>query len=301
MSKSKKWEIEGIKKKQTVIKAAKIILKSRFDHLIVTINSYFNEPSVENLHQVRIALRRVRYNMELFIACFDRKLLLKVYDSVESLQDHSGFVRDLDVFKENLNSLTEELGNADIPSTSTSSSRSVKSTPESPTEQDQITIYLDTTQAGSKKLLDYSGAVYVHTGVTTNHGQWQHVIGKWGDNQNQPELKKLSTNLYELAIGDPRQFYNINDPSEKIQQLTFVFRSEDSSIQTLQDNSVLKVDLDNSEAEAQSLKSERNIKMISSVLSKIEERRKELENNLELELMKFLQSKTLKEFYKLIK
>ena len=301
MSKSKKWEIGGIKKKQTVIKAAKIILKSRFDHLITTINSYFKNPSVENLHQVRIALRRVRYNMELFIACFDRKLLLKLYNKVESLQNHSGFVRDLDVFKENLNSLTKETDTADIPLPLISLSRSVKSTPESPTEQDQITIYLDTTQADSKKLLDYNGAVYVHTGVTTNRGQWQHVIGKWGDNQHQPELKRLSTNLYELAIGDPRQFYDINDPAEKIQQLTFVFRNEDSSIQTLQDNAVLKVDLDNAESEEHSLKSERNIKMISSVLTKIEERRIELEKSLELELMKFQHSKTLKEFYKLIK
>ena len=301
MSKSKKWEIGGIKKKQTVVRAAKIILKSRFDHLIATINSYFKEPSVENLHQVRIALRRARYNMELFIACFDRKLLLKLYNKVESLQDHSGFVRDLDVFKENLNSLTGELGTTEISPTLTSISRSVKSTPESPTEQDQITIYLDTTQAGSKKLLDYSGAVYVHTGVTTNRGQWQHVIGKWGDNKHQPELKRLSSNLYELTIGDPRQFYSVNDPGEKIQQLTFVFRSEDSSLQTLQDNSVLKVDLDNDEAQALSLKSEKNIKMISSVLAKIEERRNELENNLELKLMKFQHSKAFKEFYKLLK
>ena len=301
MSKTRKWEIAGIKKKQTVIKAAKIILKSRFDHLINTINIYFEEPSVENLHQVRIALRRVRYNMELFIACFDRKLLLKLYNKVESLQDHSGFVRDLDVFKENLNSLTEETDTTDIPLPLISSSRSVKSTPESPSQQDQITIYLDTTQAGSKKLLDYNGAVYVHTGVTTNRGQWQHVIGKWGDNQNQPELKRLSANLYELTIGDPRQFYNINDPQEQIQQLTFVFRSEDSSLQTLQDNSVLKVDLSDSEPDTHSHKSEGNFKMISSVLSKIEEKRIELEKNLELELMKFQHSKVLKEFYKLIK
>lgn len=108
MSKTKKWEIEGIKKKQNVGMAGKIFLKSRLDHLMKTIDDYFNEQSVENLHQVRIALRRVRYNMELFIVCFNRKLHLRLYKMVEVLQDNSGFVRDLDVFKENINSLKKE-------------------------------------------------------------------------------------------------------------------------------------------------------------------------------------------------
>jgi len=109
MRKSKKWEIKGIKKRQSVCNAAKIILKSRLDHLINTIDNYFNDRTVENLHQVRIALRRVRYNMELFIICFERRLFLRFYKKIELLQDNSGFVRDLDVFIENISLLgTEE-------------------------------------------------------------------------------------------------------------------------------------------------------------------------------------------------
>jgi len=108
MRKSKKWEIKGIKKGQSVCNAAKIILKSRLDHLINTIDNYFNDRTVENLHQVRIALRRVRYNMELFIICFERRLFLRFYKKIELLQDNSGFVRDLDIFKENITLLRTE-------------------------------------------------------------------------------------------------------------------------------------------------------------------------------------------------
>ena len=108
MRKSKKWEIKGIKKRQSVCNAAKIILKSRLDHLINTIDNYFNDRTVENLHQVRIALRRVRYNMELFIICFERRLFLRFYKKIELLQDNSGFVRDLDIFKENITLLRTE-------------------------------------------------------------------------------------------------------------------------------------------------------------------------------------------------
>ena len=108
MSKTKKWEIGGIKKRQSICNASKIILKTRLDHLINKIDDYFNERNVENLHDIRIALRRVRYNMELFIICFDRKIFLRFYKIIENLQDISGLVRDLDVFKENISSLVSE-------------------------------------------------------------------------------------------------------------------------------------------------------------------------------------------------
>jgi len=108
MSKTKKWEIDGIKKRQGFCNASKIILKARLDHLINKIDDYFKERNVENLHDIRIALRRVRYNMELFIICFDRKIFLRLYSIIENLQDFSGLVRDLDVFKENISSLISE-------------------------------------------------------------------------------------------------------------------------------------------------------------------------------------------------
>ena len=108
MSKTKKWEIGGIKKRQSICNASKIILKTRLDHLINKIDDYFNERNVENLHDIRIALRRVRYNMELFIICFDRKIFLRFYSIIENIQDFSGLIRDLDVFKENITSLISE-------------------------------------------------------------------------------------------------------------------------------------------------------------------------------------------------
>ena len=108
MSKAKKWEIDGVKKRQSFCNASKIILNARLNHLINTIDNYFKDRNVENLHDIRIALRRVRYNMELFIICFDRKIFLRFYKIIENLQDLSGLVRDLDVFKENISSLITE-------------------------------------------------------------------------------------------------------------------------------------------------------------------------------------------------
>ena len=108
MAKSKKWEIKGLKKRSNLCTSAKIILKARFDHLFETIENYFNVLDPESLHNIRIALRRVRYNMELYIDCFNRNKFFTIYKKVQQLQDLSGVVRDLDVFKLNTETLKNE-------------------------------------------------------------------------------------------------------------------------------------------------------------------------------------------------
>ena len=63
--------------------------------------------------------------------------------------------------------------------------------PEYPTQSDSIVVLFDATQPGAEELLNYTGTVYAHTGVNTNLGDWQHVIGSWGNNQNQPALIEI--------------------------------------------------------------------------------------------------------------
>ncbi len=113
-------------------------------------------------------------------------------------------------------------------------SQIVTTTPVYPTQYDSIVVFFDATQPGASELLNYSGTLYAHTGVTTNFGVWQHVIGNWGQT-NQPVVTRLSTNLYKLTIGYPRTFYSVLNPAEKILQLDIVFRSSDGSKQTRPD------------------------------------------------------------------
>lgn len=108
----------------------------------------------------------------------------------------------------------------------------VVTVPQYPTQSDSITIYFDATQPGAEELLNYTGTVYAHTGVNTNFGSWQHVIGSWGNNQTQPALTRLGTNSYQLNIGYPRQFYSVTNPAEQISSLAIVFRSANGSQQT---------------------------------------------------------------------
>jgi CHAD domain-containing protein len=104
----RKWEIDNLDDNLEFIKAADIILSKRLDQVIEDINNYLISDSVENLHRVRISLRRFRYSMELFISSFDTKKFMILYKKVTKLQDLSGRVRDFDVMEENMNSLVKK-------------------------------------------------------------------------------------------------------------------------------------------------------------------------------------------------
>jgi CHAD domain-containing protein len=104
----KKWQIENLDDKLEFKAAANLILKFRLAQVQEDIKNYFITDSVEGLHRVRISLRRLRYSMELFISCCDKKKFMILYKKVEALQDLSGKVRDYDVMKENMTLLVGE-------------------------------------------------------------------------------------------------------------------------------------------------------------------------------------------------
>ena len=104
----RKWEVEKLKDSKQFKKSADLILNNRIESLLSLTDKYFKDMSVENLHDVRIALRRIRYSMESFTVCYDKKIFLKFYNNVQLLQDLSGNVRDVDISLENINSLVTD-------------------------------------------------------------------------------------------------------------------------------------------------------------------------------------------------
>ena len=115
MTKKKKWEIAGLEENTSLQEAAVIVLTQRIDFFEKSLMKYFKNDSVENLHEVRIAIRRLRYNMEIFISCFGRKKYLKYYKTIVRLQDLTGNKRDLDILLQNIEQISSsEKINANI-------------------------------------------------------------------------------------------------------------------------------------------------------------------------------------------
>lgn len=109
-------------------------------------------------------------------------------------------------------------------------SQTIYSEPALPVQGDAVTIFFN---AEGTDLEDYTGDIYTHSGVhIENVGQWQYVIGDWGDNEAQPQLNKLEDNLYEFVITPSiEEFYGVPS-SQTVTDIAMVFRSADGSTQT---------------------------------------------------------------------
>jgi glycosidase len=104
--------------------------------------------------------------------------------------------------------------------------------PPFPTADVPVIVTLNTV---GTSLENYDGDIYAHTGVAVDNNPWQHVVGQWGDNNTQPKLTNVGTNLYRLEITPTIRDYYGASASENITQLCFVFRSADATMQTSPD------------------------------------------------------------------
>ncbi|QQS37932.1 MAG: CHAD domain-containing protein [Ignavibacteriales bacterium] len=109
MQKKKNHKTAGLTKKTVLSEAAKLVMEVKIFNLLSAINKFFEQETVENLHSIRIALRRVRYSLETFAICFNKKKYHSFYKKLAKLQDLSGLARDLDVLTDNMNKLHTEL------------------------------------------------------------------------------------------------------------------------------------------------------------------------------------------------
>ncbi|MDE5793520.1 MAG: hypothetical protein K2I08_02245 [Muribaculaceae bacterium] len=84
---------------------------------------------------------------------------------------------------------------------------------------------------GNKGLmgLPATAKVYAHTGACLSNGQNWVNAPTWGDNSDKYQLTYVSDNLWQLYIGDIREYYGITDPAVNVTRLAFVFRTADKS------------------------------------------------------------------------
>jgi len=109
--------------------------------------------------------------------------------------------------------------------------------PPFPTENQAVTIYFDATQ-GTGGLANCSCDVYLHTGVITNlstsGADWKHVVTTWGQANAAWKMTPVSgqPNVYSYNITPTiRAYYGLTDPNELVEQMAFVFRNANGSLE----------------------------------------------------------------------
>ncbi len=76
---------------------APLILHTRLEEMYRFVPYIADPTRVAELHNMRIAAKRLRYTMEIFAPCFSGKDFAKIYDQVKSIQEQIGEIHDADV------------------------------------------------------------------------------------------------------------------------------------------------------------------------------------------------------------
>jgi hypothetical protein len=109
----------------------------------------------------------------------------------------------------------------------------LSSVPVSPTINEEISVRFNIDSCSNKSLVNYTGDVYVHTGVyIKGNASWAYVIAEWSENIAKAKCTRINANIYEFTITpDIKEFYGIQS-GDTVTSLNFVIRSSDGSKQT---------------------------------------------------------------------
>ena len=120
--------------------------------------------------------------------------------------------------------------------TSPLSAQLIITDPAAPTDDQAVTITFDATE-GTGGLADCNCAVYLHTGVitsaSTSPSDWKYVQTEWGVANAEWRLDPVDgeDNLYTYTFGPSiREYYGVPQ-SEEIEQIAFVFRNADGTLE----------------------------------------------------------------------
>jgi glycosidase len=110
----------------------------------------------------------------------------------------------------------------------------ISTDPVIPTPGRLIKIYYNSSKDAGD-LHNYTGDLYVHTGVTLLGIDWQKTIGTWGNNSTQPKLKYDGNYIYELDIDpDINTFYSLAS-TDIVTKICMVIRNAGANLQTRPD------------------------------------------------------------------
>ena len=116
MAKPKK--ITALNPKRSFRENARIILPQKVDE-VYSWEQFIRDPTRrEELHNMRVSIKRIRYTMEFFAVNYD-KHFTKFIETIIDLQDILGDIHDSDVILELLTNYKENLQPAELPGVNT--------------------------------------------------------------------------------------------------------------------------------------------------------------------------------------
>ncbi len=94
---AKALPLYAVNPRESLRSNAPLMLHTRLEELYQFAPHISDPTKVDELHNMRIAAKRLRYTMEIFQPCFPGKDFARVYDQVKSVQEQIGEIHDRDV------------------------------------------------------------------------------------------------------------------------------------------------------------------------------------------------------------
>jgi CHAD domain-containing protein len=110
---AKPHEVKGIHCDDPFASVAARVVRVRADELLEHSQGVLDTGTIENLHSMRVASRRLRATMEVFAPCFPRKRFRKALKEVKEIADALGERRDRDVSIRDLRHVASSMGAAE--------------------------------------------------------------------------------------------------------------------------------------------------------------------------------------------
>lgn len=112
---AKAQPIEGLDAQLAYAEAASLALTVRTNEMVEHSSGVLDIEEIENVHDMRVASRRLRAALEIFAPCFDPHEHEQVLAEVKAIADALGERRDRDVGIQALSSYAASLGEANRP------------------------------------------------------------------------------------------------------------------------------------------------------------------------------------------
>ena len=93
---AKALPLYAVNPRESLRSNAPLMLHTRLEELYQFTRDISDPTKVDELHNMRIAAKRLRYTMEIFAPCFTGKDFSKLYDQVKSIQEQIGEIHDRD-------------------------------------------------------------------------------------------------------------------------------------------------------------------------------------------------------------
>jgi hypothetical protein len=103
------WKVPSVSCDRTFSWNARHVLATRVDEVYAHAGALADPLDAKGLHDLRISIKRLRYSLEFFAACYDPAETAEILEHLSVLQDHLGELHDADVFIPELQRTFERL------------------------------------------------------------------------------------------------------------------------------------------------------------------------------------------------